>query len=505
MEDRRTTRLMRISALRSSPLHIARAMALTALLLTTACSKEGSGPVIVSVAGTRSELMEPLRNPLSPASKLILEATGQGLVAFDAQGDIVPALAQRWIVEDGGLSYIFRIRRAQWPDGSRVEAKEVARLLALRIEANRVLDPLGDLDAVREVIPMTGEVIEVRMATPRPYFLQMLAQPQMAITRIGGGTGPYRMEDRKTALFLTPITDPAAEEDELKPRAWENRVLRAERPAKAIVRFRMGLSDLVLGGRFSSLPLLTKAGAEPQAVRIDPVQGLFGFAITGQDDFFGAAPIRAALSMAVDRDRLPAAFDIGGWTIQSGLLPGQFDLPGAPVAPSWQSLSMDDRRARAIGAVNGWRAAHDGKVPILRIALPAGPGSRTLFNMIAADFLRIGLSSRLVPLDDDADLRLVDEVAAYDSALWYLGRVGCARKIRCNEAAEEKLQEAGLADTDDARTQRLAEAQALLAEDSGFIPLASPIRWSLVSKRLTGFQPSRRARHPLNRLFRTTT
>jgi peptide/nickel transport system substrate-binding protein len=39
---------------------------------------------------------------------------------------------------------------------------------------------------------------------------------------------------------------------------------------------------------------------------------------------------------------------------------------------------------------------------------------------------------------------------------------------------------------------------------NGYIPLGAPVRWSLVAKRLTGFEPSPRARHPLNHLFRTT-
>jgi oligopeptide transport system substrate-binding protein len=490
-----------------SPFRLVRLTCIAGLLAVAGCSKQGSGPVVVSVAGTDAQLSEPLKDPLSPASKLILEATAQGLVAFDASGDIVPALAQRWIVEDDGRSYIFRLRRAEWPDGTKIDAKEVARLLDARIRANRALDPLGDLDAVTEVVPMTGEVIEIRLGTPRPYLLQMLAQPQMAIMRLAGGTGPYREATRPGALFLSPVPEPAAdpaagEEDRAQP--WQNRVLRAERPAKGIARFRMGLADLMLGGRFFSLPLLGKSGVDTQAVRLDPVQGLFGLAITGEDDFFGDPEVREALTMAVDRDRLPGAFDLGGWVTATGIVPQQFDLPAPPVPPRWADWPIDDRRAEAANAIRRWAAAHGGVIPTVRIAMPRGAGSRVLYGLIARDFRRIGVASRLVGPNEDADLRLIDEVAAYDSALWYLGRVSCARKLRCNAAAEEKLKEAGLADSNDARSALLAQAQALMAADSGYIPLAMPVRWSLVSPRLTGFLPSRRARHPLNHLFRAT-
>jgi peptide/nickel transport system substrate-binding protein len=36
--------------------------------------------------------------------------------------------------------------------------------------------------------------------------------------------------------------------------------------------------------------------------------------------------------------------------------------------------------------------------------------------------------------------------------------------------------------------------------DVAFIPLARPLRWSLVSMRLQQWQPNTRAWHPLNRL-----
>ena len=60
-----------------------------ASLALGSCSDEGSGPVVVSVIGSRTELAKPLQNLPNPAAKLILEATAQGLVSFDAGGDIL--------------------------------------------------------------------------------------------------------------------------------------------------------------------------------------------------------------------------------------------------------------------------------------------------------------------------------------------------------------------------------------------------------------------------------
>ena len=475
------------------------------LAMMGGCSADSNDPVVVSVVGDREDFAKPLQRLPDPGAKLFLEATAQGLVAFDASGDILPALAQRWIVEDDGRSYIFRLRRAFWANGARVAAPDVARMLMARIESLRRLDPDGPLDAVQAVIPMTGEVIEIRLATARPYILQMLAQPQMAIVSRDGGTGPYRRKTWGKAIILTPIdrlSDDDDAEDTPVP-AWQTRVLRAERAALAIVRFREGQAALVLGGRLADLPLLVPAGVDRDAVRADPVQGLLGLAVTGRGSLLDDDGIRAAINMAIDRSQIPALLPIGGWATSNRIVPDQLDLGRAPTDPDWAALSLEDRRGRASAAVAVWRDDH-GDPPPLRIALPQGPGATLLFGLLRRDLDAIGLPLRRVSMTSDAELRLIDEVAAYDSALWYLGRVGCARKIHCSDAADAQLQAASLASTPEDRAARIAEAEALMVAHNGYIPLGTPIRWSLVSRRLNGFQPSPRARHPLNHLFRRT-
>lgn len=476
------------------------------LTILSACSDADSGPVVVSVIGDRNDLAKPMENLPRPGAKLMLETTAQGLVAFDAAGDILPALAQRWIVEDEGRSYIFRLRRAAWPDGRRVTAADVARLLNSRIATLRRFDPHGPLDAVLSIVPMTGEVIELRLGAPRPLILQMLAQPQMGIVSRAGGTGPYRAMRSDDGLLLEP-TDPliGIDEEEGSPRIPpdQTRVLRAETAALAVIRFREGRSALVLGGRFSDLPLLVPAGIDKDMVRIDPVQGMFGLAFTGKSALIENAAIREAITMSIDRDQIAAALPIGRWQTTDRVVPAQLDLPEPPAAPRWAAFPLAERQAQGRAAVSIWRS-ENGDPPPLRIALPSGSGSRLLFAHIARDLASIGLAARLVPLEEQADLSLIDEVAAYDSALWYIGRIGCARKISCSAEANARLKEMRHARTVDEVSTMMREAQALMQAHNGYVPLGQPLRWSLVSPRLTGFAPSPRARHPLNHLFRAT-
>src|SRR3546814_15833538 len=102
---------------------------------------------------------------------------------------------------------------------------------------------------------MTGGVIEIRLAAPRPYVLQMLAQPQMAILSREGGTGPYRRAKRGgvpgKALVLTPVERATNESvDELPVPAWQIRIVRAERAWPALTRFTQGKAPRCDGGGF---------------------------------------------------------------------------------------------------------------------------------------------------------------------------------------------------------------------------------------------------------------
>jgi hypothetical protein len=145
----------------------------------------------------------------SPAARFAIgparPADGAGLVRFEASGQIEPALAQRWIVSNDGLRYTFRLANAQWSNGGRVTAAQVvARLRAAMGPAsrNRVKPILGAID---EVEAMTDDVLEITLKAPRPRFLDLLAQPEMAIIRNGQGSGPYRALARADgSIRLTP-------------------------------------------------------------------------------------------------------------------------------------------------------------------------------------------------------------------------------------------------------------------------------------------------------------
>src|SRR6185503_1373042 len=121
-------------------------------LAPAACRKEPQGAVKAIVIGAEPKLRDPALGPLSTSDEVLLQNVAQGLVRFDAAGNIVPGLAERWNVSDDGLSYIFRIASAQWPDGRKITAQQVAKLLKRQLgprSKNGLKDALG---AVQDVV-----------------------------------------------------------------------------------------------------------------------------------------------------------------------------------------------------------------------------------------------------------------------------------------------------------------------------------------------------------------
>lgn len=456
-------------------------------------------PVVVSAIGGPATLRDPARAPLAFPDRVLLAATAQGLVRFDANGGIEPGVAERWIVSDEGRSYIFRIRNAEWPDGSKVTAADVVASLRAAI-APRTRSPHAPFVAViDEVVEMTPQVIEVRLKHPRPDLLKLFAQPEFAILRRPrlAGTGPLRADAKGGGIpLLRPVPDPyAVAEDAAAPEAADNIRLIGERAAVALTRFAARESDLILGGSFHDWPLLGHAGVAPANLRVDPAVGLFGLAIVSEDGFTADPENRAALAMAIDRAALTARFR-PEWTPVETLLPTQLDSAAAPAAPAWLAQPLDARRILARNRMAAWRAANPDASLVVRIAMPRSLGTKLVWYSLLRDLRAIGLQPAWVDEREDADLRLIDAVAPYDSARWYL--VTACRA--CPDDLAAIIDAARDAPTLADRARRIAEADLALTAAHRYIPIAQPLRWSVAALRLRAFQTNTRAWHPLTHL-----
>lgn len=480
-------------------------IAAAASLALASCGLFGArGPVRIAAIGPLNAAANPVNGELSAGNAALLDATAQGLVGYDGEGQIDTGLAERWTVTADGRSYIFRIREAKWTNGRKVMAEEVATVLRtyLAPASRHILQ--DDFPEVETIKAMTDSVIEIRLSVPQPNMLELLAQPSMAIVHKGMGWGPMRAKRIGRAMLLSPVPDPLAEDTAEAAAAANDPAASIElvgtSPQGALARFKNGYADGVIGGRFSTLPYFVSSNIGRSRLIVDPAPGLFGLAFTRAEGFLAIDTNREALSRAVRRQRLVDAFGLAEWQPQVALRPALYRRDGGPepLLPAWADYDDDSRLIQAKRVVDAWRAA-GGAIEPLRIAVPDWPGGRILFAYIAADFARLGIESRRVAMSAPSDLRLIDEVAPNDDALWALRRLSCQRDTLCNREAQDLI-DATTANIDAGqRAVQVGEAEAVLARYTPFIPLATPLRWSVTSQRLTGLRANGRAQHPLNR------
>lgn len=470
--------------------------AIAGLAGLSGCGRGSDGPLDVVVVGQPRAVFE--SGPrLSPVGQLVRSATIEGLVGFDAQGRVVPALADRWIVTDDGQSYIFRLRDGTWPDGSPLTGESARAALRQSLAAVAGTALALDLADIADIRAMAGRVVEIRLARPLPDFLQLLAQPELGLARAGKGGGPMTLQRSGLVALLTPLAPekrgmPARED-------WAGSIrtirLRALPAATAVDLFDRGDVDVVLGGRIEQFPRTTMASLSRGTIRIDPVLGLFGLYVMHPQGVLADADLREALAMAIDRDALIAAFGVGGWTPSARILPPE--IAPARAAERWTGLTLAARRTQAAARIARYRAGH-GVIAPITVDLPAGPGREVLFARLKDDFAAIGLDLVLAAAPPAADLRLIDAVARYPSAAWFFNQLGCASQRGLCSARADTFASAAADEPDPARRAALyAQAEDALTASDMFIPFGAPVRWSLVRADVAGFAANAWGFHPL--------
>jgi peptide/nickel transport system substrate-binding protein len=461
-----------------------------------ACRKQPEGAIKVLVIGGQPRLRDPADGPLSTADQVLIGNAAQGLVRFDASGNVVSGLAERWTVTDDGLSYIFRIASTDWPDGRKMTAKDVVRLLKRNI-ANRSKNSLKDaFGAVDDIVAMTDRVIEINLIAPRPDLLSLLAQPQMAIIRDGHGTGPFTATPTRSGqVRLTrEIVSP---EDETTDR--EELLLAGSSAPAAIQAFAAANVDLVLGGTFADLPPAERMKLPRNSLRFDPASGLFGLLPMQSEGPLNKLEVRQLLSAAIDRDSFVSALGVTGLAPRATVLePGLDGLVAPPVAPAWVGVAYRDRLQRLRVQANRFFGAKT--KPEIRVALPEGEGAEMLLRLLQNDWGQLGFSVQRAVNDSAADFVLIDEVAPSSSASWFVRHFRCDRVVVCDPKADELMDGARQTPVPAQRYALLAQAGALIDSGELFIPIAAPVRWSLVSARIQNFAGNRYARHTLTDL-----
>ncbi|MXP27789.1 peptide ABC transporter substrate-binding protein [Porphyrobacter algicida] len=476
----------------------------SALLLLSACQGQGGdGDLAVALIGNAGDLNDSGLRLSYPASQ-VYAASHQGLVRFDANGQLVPGVAERWIVTDDGLSYIFRIREFDLHNGKRLTAKLVQQSL------QRTLDRLSgtslglDLAPVRDIRAMTGRVIEIRLDTPMPGMLQLLAQPELGLAMPGLAVGPMVEKDRGGTKVLSAL--PPEQRGLPQQPDWDAGVRRLVISTVSARHAVKGFSDadfqLVLGGRLSTLPLIDLGPLSRGTIRVDSPLGLFGLDVVNAKGFLASPNNREALAMALDRAKLIAPFNISGWPPTNQLVAPRLASGDVARPERWADMDFTARQAEAARRIARWKAKNRGDLT-LSVVLPAGPGSDTLFQGLAQQYAAVGIKLVRAKQGAAGDLQLRDRVARFAGKRWFLDQFNCrVSRSLCSPDADALVAKASKTADPHAYDADIAQATQLLTDLNGYIPIGAPVRWSLVRAGVEGFSDSAMAMHPLFPLSR---
>jgi peptide/nickel transport system substrate-binding protein len=472
------------------------ALLLAIPMLVAGCKPEPQGELKVMVIGEKPELVDPSVRPPTAAGKVLLANVAQGLVRFDASGQIVPGLAERWNVSDDGLSYIFRLSSGEWASGRKITAQQVARILRRAGSASNN-NPLADtLGAIDEIVAMTDRVLEIRLKAPRPNLLQLLAQPELALIHDGNGTGPFQIDRGRPGpggeLRLQRLL---SEEEEEEQQSTEELLLGAGSATQGVQAFTEGRIALLLGGDFTNLPLARSASLARGALRFDPVGGLFGLVPTNAAGPLQEPEVRRLLAQAIDRDALVRSLAVPGLVGRATVLEPGLDFVPAPASPQWAAIPLAERRAELAAEADRLFGADER--PVLKVWAPEGPGAEQLLNRIAEDWALLGIGVERADNERSADLKLIDSVAPSNSPAWFLRHFRCEVRPICDEQVDALLEAARGAPIAAQRGALLAEAARRIDELQLFLPITAPVRWSLVSERVQGFAGNRFGHHSL--------
>lgn len=468
--------------------------------------------------------------PLSGPRAMILGATQLGLIEFDGDGRVVPGLAMSWHVSQDGLSYIFRLRDAAWSDRRTITAGDVVAVLrrildrgsnhplkpylyavvgAKEVASGKKPDTALGIDAVRE------NVVEIRLTTAQPDLLTLLAHPSMAIIRSGEAPpagGAFRLP-KAASDPIGPIQLVRNEEyyDEGSVPLAGIKLESTSDELFAVRRFRSDEADVVTGATIVGLGEARTVPAQ-NALRVEPSWGVYGYLPYMRDGPLADVRVRRALSMSIDRDGIVnRLFAIPAMQPVVGLSPPNLSGANPGVVPDWTAWPFEIRleEARRLLSEGGYGPENP---LVVRVSVPRGREHANVLQAVANEWARIGVTvQQVVRRESDAasdpfaggevHLALVERIAPFDSALFFLSPFDCGpSRVYCNEEASSLILAAKAAPTIGQRQDLLRRAEELMVADAPLIALFVPIRWSLVSPRVSGWSQNTVGAHPLSRL-----
>lgn len=468
----------------------------------------------------------------------VLRDLYDGLVAEDADGALVPGLAEAWRVSTDRRVWTFTLGAdARWSDGRPLVARDVVASFRRALDPatlapySNLLAPIANATAIGAgrapakalgIAALDARTVLVILDRPAPldrlmtlpiaFIVDVDAAVRLGArhTRAGNliSNGAYRLVDWQPQTEIT-LERNRFYRDADKVAIERVRWHATEDPASELKRFIAGdldITDSVPPGNFEALK--ARFGAQ---LRIAPLYGTFYFGFNLRRAPFAAAPkLREALSLAIDRDILTRHVTGFGEAPAYGLVPpGMSDYP-APVAPAaLMTQSARVARARTLYAEAGYGAERPLTTEIRYNT--SRPHRRLALSVAAMWRETLGVKTRLV--NEEWKVFVVNRragrvtevfrgtwIADYADPMSFLETFRSGQPLNVSgyddPAFDALLDRASAAGGARARMTLLGEAEARLNAAHAILPVYHYTSKQLVAPRVRGFVANPLDRQP---------
>jgi oligopeptide transport system substrate-binding protein len=265
-----------------------------------------------------------------------------GLTAFDAKANVLPALATHWAVTPDGLTYVFQIRK-----GVRFSSGEAVTSRTVIASWERVLDPgaksgrgeplhpilgardfqAGKTKSITGLVAPNDTTLVVTLAEPLAIFPKLLAMPVAAVVPIGAGaelgerpigTGPWRLIEWKHDDYLLFARNESYWGT--KPEADSLRARIIAEPSTAVAEFEGGTVDVLQIPPIEAREWTEDESRRPLLTSVPALQLVYVGINTTRGPLTDVR-VRQAINHAIDVDRIIERLLGGRGTAAAGVIP----------------------------------------------------------------------------------------------------------------------------------------------------------------------------------------
>lgn len=297
--------------------------------------------------GAEPESLDPAKIQGVPEHR-IFETLFEGLIIYDPQtADGIPGLAESWEVSEDGMTYTFKLRKANWSDGTPITADDVVyswlRLLAPETASPYAWFPVMFLEGAEaynsgaagadavQIRALDDYTFQMDLIGPLPYVIGALGHysfavvPQHAIEKYGDewilpgnfvGNGPYTLKE------WTPQDKVVAVKNEAY---WDADSVKLDEVVFYASDDNNTNYNMYISGQVDWLTAIPNDKLDSVMMREDyqvaPQLSTYYYTIQTTKAPFDDARVRQALSLAIDRETLVEEVTKAGQIPAWGIVP----------------------------------------------------------------------------------------------------------------------------------------------------------------------------------------